>query len=101
VPGATERTQAADRNASAPTAPARANRGAAAQNTSKELEPLKAPRTDASTPRAQPTETRQEETGRHAKAERSADKAAGEGVREPENPTEETPEKRAENITTN
>ena len=47
APGATERTQAADRNASAPTAPAQANRGAAAENTSRELEPLKAPRTDA------------------------------------------------------
>jgi hypothetical protein len=94
APGETDRTQAADRKASAPTAPARAKRAAEARNTSREGEPQKNCRTKASTPTAQPTETRHPAPGTE---ERSADKAAtaaADGEREPEKPTEETPESR-------
>lgn len=60
----------------------------ATENTSREGEALKKERTAASTPRAQPTETRQPERGTNGNREPNAEAAAAEGEREPENPTE-------------
>jgi hypothetical protein len=97
-PIATERTHAADRKANAPTTPAWANRGAAAENTNNEREPAKAERTTESTPRAHPTETRQPDDGTADRANCKADNPAIEGEREPEKPTETTSENREESI---
>ncbi|MHC5827617.1 MAG: hypothetical protein ACYT04_69985, partial [Nostoc sp.] len=72
-PAATDRTQAADRKANAPTAPARANLGAETRNTSREGELVKNSRAIASTPAAHPTDTRHLTEGTEG---RSADKAA-------------------------
>ncbi|MDJ0902488.1 MAG: hypothetical protein QNJ55_27155 [Xenococcus sp. MO_188.B8] len=89
-PAATERIQREDRRAKA--ARPTPNRPEATENTSREGEPLKKPRTTASTPRAQPTETLTPEGTRGNRAAKAA-AAAGNGEREPEKPTEETPAK--------
>ncbi len=95
-PGATERTQAADRNTKAATAPPALNRGAEARKTNNEEEPEKKERTAASTPRAQPTDTRQPDRGTAGKTEANADIAARDGERDPEKPREDTPRSKPE-----
>ncbi|MDF5726126.1 MAG: hypothetical protein PUP91_37925 [Rhizonema sp. PD37] len=89
-PGDTDRAQAADRRARAATGPAHANRGEDAEKTNSDLDPVKNSRTTASTPAAQPTETRHPETGTKGRMAFRDAIALSEGEREPEKPTERT-----------
>ncbi|GEM_PF-3068214 len=89
-PRATERTQAEERRARAATEPAKAKREEVAEKTNKEGELEKAERTALSTPAAQPTETRQPKAGIKGKTECNSERAAAEGEREPEKPTDRT-----------